>query len=566
MRKWIQMKTDAVNDVCDYMRKYGKWILVSVIAAIICYGFLVFSGNIRIDTEELINHPGSKLGWLTIGRFGLAFLKDVLGLGTHNAVKSGLLFFVFFLLGANLLTFSIWRFSQKRDYPYWIFLLLYVTSNIWSYQIYFSVQQAEVACAMFLLIVAAICAMQACFEKRGVARVWRLLVAMALLVLGLGAYQAMAVYYVAVCLVLFLAWMDGHEVGILGLSEPDVKTDTRAVKKECNRRIISGIAGLLVTFGLAYVSYSVIAKTWFMATADYMGDQMGWGKYPALDCIKNILRTVKNLVLGNGPRNFSFYTFGVLFVIIFVIAEWRSRSRDGIRPELQVGLKILTLVGLAVSPFLMTIYMGEMLVTRSQFALPIAAAFLGMYAVDGLRRLADCAEVKVDGERRIMHFLTKVDMACVVLAIVWQGAYNLRLAYTDNLRFASDAAKTEQLLECLQEANDGEFPTQPIVFVGYQEAEFPDWCRLTEMYGWSFYGWDYSEANPTGPTHRIIGFVQAHTGVELNENADEEQKLLALELADELSDFPADDSIAVTDDIVVVRLSGICGRAESDWW
>lgn len=557
------MKTAATNDICDYAKKYGKLILASVIAAVVCYGFLVFSRNIRIDTEELINHPGSKLGWLTIGRFGLALLKDVLGLGTHNIIKSGILFFLFFLLGANLLCYAIWHFSGKRDYPYWVFLLLYVTSNIWSYQIYFSVQQAEVACAMFLLVVAAICSVQACFEKKGIASVWRLLAAMLLLVLGFGAYQALAVYYVSVCLVLFLAWMDGHTTDANRTVADD---NGLLVKRKYQYRVFGGVVGLLVMFGVAYAIYSVIAKTWFMATSDYMGDQMGWGKYAVIDCVKNVLRTAKNLVFGIGPRNFSFYTAGVLLVGILVFAEGKRQRKSGRKPDFQVGLKILALIGLAVSPFLMTIYMGEMLVTRSQFALPVAASFLGMYGIDGLRRLADCAEVKADRKRRIMCFLVKAGMACVVLTIIWQGAYNLRLAYTDNLRFASDAAKTEQLLERLWEVNDGEIPTQPVVFVGYQEAELPDWCRRTEMYGWSFYGWDYSEENPTGPTHRIIGFIQAHTGVELNENADEEQKLLALDLADELSDFPADDSIAVTDDVVVVRLSGIRERAESDWW
>lgn len=557
------MKTVAINDMCDYAKKYGKLILMSVVAAVVCYGFLVFSTNIRIDTEELINHLGTKLGWLTIGRFGLAFLKDALGLGAHNVVKSGILFFVFFLLGVNLLCYAIWHFSGKRDYPYWVFLLLYVTSNIWSYQIYFSVQQAEVACAMFLLVVAAICSMQACFEKKGIASVWRMLVALALLVLGFGAYQALAVYYVAVCLVLFLAWMEGHTIE----TDAAVADDSGLlVKKKYQHRTFAGVAGLLVTFGAAYVIYSVIARKWFMATSDYMGDQMGWGKYAVIDCVKNVLRTVKNLVLGIGPRNFSFYTAGVLLVGILVITVWQRRRKSGRKPDLQVGLKILALIGLAVSPFLMTLYMGEMLVTRSQFALPVAASFLGMYGIDGLRRLADCADAKAERERQMMRFLMKAGMVCVALAIAWQSAYNLRLAYTDNLRFASDAAKTEQLLEKLQEANDGEMPTQPVVFVGYQEAELPDWCRRTEMYGWSFYGWDYSEENPTGPTHRILGFVQAYTGVELNENANEEQKQLALELADALSDFPSDDSIAVTDEVVVVRLSEICRRAESDWW
>ena len=204
MEKPKQRSAVIREEIRNYGKQYGMLLLVSLAAAVLCYGFLVFSGTIRIDTEELMNHPGSKLGWLSIGRFGLAFLKDILGLQTHHMVWSGLLFFLFFWLGANLLTFGIYHFSGGKSYSYWIFLLLYSTSNIWSYQVYFSVQQAEVACAMLLLVSAAFLSVQAVFEKMGAARIWRLLVSFVLLVLGLGAYQALAVYYIAVCLIFFL--------------------------------------------------------------------------------------------------------------------------------------------------------------------------------------------------------------------------------------------------------------------------------------------------------------------------------------------------------------------------
>ena len=77
------------------------------------------------------------------------------------------------------------------------------------------------------------------------------------------------------------------------------------------------------------------------------------------------------------------------------------------------------------------------------------------------------------------------------------------------------------------------------------------------MYGWSFYGWDYSMENPTGATHRICGFVQAYTGNVLREDATEEQKRHAVELAGQMKDFPEEGSVLVTEDCVVVRLSEV---------
>ena len=88
---------------------------MSVFAALVCFGYQAFNSNIRIDTEELINHPGSTLGWLTIGRFGLVLLKRMLGLGVHRTIKSGILMLLFFILGGNVLTYGCYYFSGKKD-------------------------------------------------------------------------------------------------------------------------------------------------------------------------------------------------------------------------------------------------------------------------------------------------------------------------------------------------------------------------------------------------------------------------------------------------------------------
>lgn len=88
--------------------------------------------------------------------------------------------------------------------------------------------------------------------------------------------------------------------------------------------------------------------------------------------------------------------------------------------------------------------------------------------------------------------------------------------------------RTEELVAELEDACGGELPTVPVVFVGRQIPELKTGCIRTEMYGWSFYEWDYSEGNPTGATHRICGFVQAYTGEELNENATDEMKQAAI--------------------------------------
>lgn len=589
-----QMRSVVINDMQDYVKKHGRLIAVSIAAAILCFGFLAFSSNIRIDTEELINHPGTTVGWLTIGRYGLAFLKRVLGLGVHSALWSGLLFLVFFVVGANLLTFLLYHFSEKQEsYPYWVFLLLYITSNIWSYQVYFSLQQAEIACAMLLVVLAAGMSMRACFVERGRKNVLRFLVSALFLVIGLGAYQALAAYYITICLVLFLVLLDGKNCLEAGKVSPGKKEpgkanacrkepgEAKACREEpgeaeaCreepgkngrsrsgqqDRELLWGIGKLLLLFGISYLLYHVIANTWFMAASDYMEGQMGWGRLTAVECVKNVLRTARNLLMGNGPRNFSFYTVGALLTVVLVAAAWRKKGLEpGAGMGMRFGLFLLALAGILISPFLMTIYMGEMLVTRSQFALPVAAAFLGMYGIRGLKGLS------VENERTKNRIL-KICGILVCLTIAVQAGYHLRLAYTDAVRYRQDTEKTEELLAALKDVNGGRLPEQPIIFVGYQEAELGTFCRRTEMYGWSFYEWDYSVDNPTGATHRIAGFVQASTGNVLNESSTDADKAAAVELAETMPDFPEKGSVRATGEFVVVKLSEVRERTDVDWW
>ena len=49
-------------DLREYGKKYRLLIAASAAAVIFCFGFLLFGGTIRIDTEELINRPGTTVG------------------------------------------------------------------------------------------------------------------------------------------------------------------------------------------------------------------------------------------------------------------------------------------------------------------------------------------------------------------------------------------------------------------------------------------------------------------------------------------------------------------------
>ena len=113
---------------------------------------------------------------------------------------------------------------------------------------------------------------------------------------------------------------------------------------------------------------------------------------------------------------------------------------------------------------------------------------------------------------------------------------------------------------------EGDPVDKKVVFIGYRQPQLNSWNRRTEMYGWSFFEWDYTREHPAGATHRIAGFLEAHNGVHLDDGYSEEMEYKAAALSEDMTVFPAEGSIVEEKDLVVVKLSEITERPAVDWW
>ena len=312
-----------------------------------------------------------------------------------------------------------------------------------------------------------------------------------------GTYQALAVYYIAVCVMFFLLFF----------------WQVNGKREKCGIRIIF----LVAHFGISYLIYRGIAGTWFMAAGDYMEGQSNWGSEPAAECVKNVLRVVKNQLLTVGPRNFSFYVIGVLLAFYVIWIAWTRRTESG-----RAGFWIFAagMIFMLITPFLMTIYAGAMLVTRTQFALPVVAAFLAMFGVMILKeqQISDVRPEKQERDRKMCRWLQVMGNVVILLVIAVTGGqvcYNIRMHSADQVRYEQDALLADQITDALKrEIPGGDAEGDPVdkkvVFIGYRQPQLNSLNRRTEMYGWSFFEWDYTREHPAGATHRIAGFLEAH--------------------------------------------------------
>lgn len=201
---------------------------------------------------------------------------------------------------------------------------------------------------------------------------------------------------------------------------------------------------------------------------------------------------------------------------------------------------LVILTGLLITPFLLSIYLGYIPVTRSQFALQLISAFGCMFA---------CGIWKQEKTKKNL-WLQRGTLAVSAAAVWFSLATIFLLQYTDDVRYQEDMRVAENIVEdiCHTEGAKG----LPIVFVGQYSPKLNPSSWQEDPYGTSFLGWDYTPENQTGATGRIVGFM--HTmGLDINNASNREEE--ALKAAKDLTCYPSLGYISVEEDFVVVKLS-----------
>ena len=201
----------------------------------------------------------------------------------------------------------------------------------------------------------------------------------------------------------------------------------------------------------------------------------------------------------------------------------------------------LCLVLLFMSPFYMSIISGGLTVARSQLVLPFTLAFMG-YVVCMFR---------IDSEK--VQKVARI-AACLIgcLTLVYQVPYTMMLNHTNELRYESDVQIANALIEDIMEYQN-EDCSRPVVFIGGHDEPLGDNCLYGECLGESVLNWD-AEVEPKGyhSTMRIVNFMELQ-GVRFN-RGNEDETFYSYKVSREMQDWPAEDSIRLVMDLIIVRL------------
>ena len=438
----------------------NRHILIVIGVIFLAYGSRIFSLTIGIDTEVLINEPDTPYNWLIIGRPGGVLLRWILELGKFTPFYASCLAAIFLLISYIIWNNLFTKYLLLSNLKASVFWLLFIIHPIWEEQMYFELQLVQISAGLALLGIV----MNGCFVC-ATKRYFHLLIPVILgTIFVFSIYQSFVILFITFsCLLFLLYYKDSEIAGV-------------TIWQYC--LIIISI------FLISYIAYSIIVKIWF-SSSDYLTSQVQWGILNPRKCIDNIFRHMVSIVRGDGIFFSLAYAFSATATMVAATMKFvlfRKNSKFDIR--------LLAVILFEASPFLLTIYMGDAPLIRTQWALPFVIA--GNFIL-------------------LLEWCPKTFHLFLMLSVLIVGGQHFytvnRLEYTDKIRYQNDVQISNMIIHDIEKLNIG---NKPVAFIGNRAFNIPaSGCR-GEIIGFSFFDFDMiSEPRYYVRSYRIVGFMNA---------------------------------------------------------
>ncbi len=429
-----------------YIIKHPICSLVILAGVLSSYGSYAFAEDYYVDSEVIINIPGTDYNWLEIGRYGLVAVRRLLNTNWYNPYYTGiLLLFFLWLTGMTFSYVSSKLFPRLSPAVTTLGSLIFLTYPTFAEQYYFQFQSAEIAFGLWLSILSA--GMFYLFVRD---RRWSCFyITLPVYVLTFAVYQSFIPLTLCTYLAVFLSLIFRKE------------TDAPVLKR--------GIAGSIIHFLAAMVIYQCLDRILFPSSG-YLTDQVVWSASASfVEALRTVIYSCLRMLTGQGI----FYTTLLLPASLLCAASFfLYRKADLFR----VVLGALAALGIALTPFALTFLMGENTAIRSQFTYGLSAVFLLYFSMQSIwdymdMRATSCSS---DGPAMIRSpRALRSGMAIALLVITLSQIATVRYIWKAHSYVADFDRKTAtRVMEVLYDAftvcdNVG------TIFWGYLQPETP---------------------------------------------------------------------------------------------
>lgn len=285
---------------------------------------------------------------------------------------------------------------------------------------------------------------------------------------------------------------------------------------------ISKAIGIFVFSYILNVLASKLILWYFnIESTSYLKEQIGWLNLPISQNIQNITRYIRSVITGEGIFYNYFYLLSIIIVVTYILKQIINKTAE--------FWKTFYLVMALLSPFFLSILIGNVEPIRAQFVLSYAMAFICSYII---------INKKID-------FLK---LLVVIIFLFNQIYITTSLFYSDYIRYQEDT----------QLANDIAYRVEPlmsentkVVFIGAYIPKSNSIIIKGDVMGKSFFEWDANEI--IGSNSRAINFMNTlgfHSDIPTPEEYE-----IAKEQSIDMDIWPSNKSVKEYDNLIIVKLN-----------
>lgn len=515
---------NELKSIKEYSKNNLGLLLYTLLITLVTYGIKLFHNNYGMDTLQLMEeYPNTLRHWLEIGRPGMYVSKRLLFNNYTNVYLQNVLGTLLFSLSCYLICYLVFI-ILKQHYPQkLVFIIpsLFITSQVFTYQYYFVLQNFEFSLAMCLAIIAAIINYRIFATPYHRYSVLNLLMATVCLTISLSIYQSFVVFFIVISVFSFLLATFENQ------------------KNNVNISFFSSLKAVLpniFTFSFSLLAYLIFNKFmqahYDVISSSYLSNQSQWGKLPITKILPTLFASLKNIIIpSNDSLTYNYILiFGLLFILIVILLQFIRKFQ--LKLNFILGMCFLLLSGLAMVFVTIGIPTARAMVPAYPFLVAAIFFVCGLY-------------LNLNIGKGMLTLLVGVYTVTQIITTT-------NLYYSDQMKFEEDQRRIAEINYKINTLGLKNQSTYKIMLVGNLPSNESS-IITNDIIGLSMFKFGDFTGDSYAITENIRLFMQT-MGIKYQYMTHAQYKQL-LPDTHEMTVFPAESSIKIVKDTIIVKLS-----------
>ena len=498
-----------MKNFIEFIKKNPEMVICSIVSLFFCYGFRIFNYSITIDSVSMaVDYDLMFNTFISSGRFGYALTKKLFGLNQLDSNFSLILMGITILLYSYVMCYvfnTLNKVKTMHKLQNIVFTTMFISAPIFAEQYNYTLQSFEIAFAMLLLAISLYLSVVGITENKRLLNILSIL----LLTYAVATYQSFVVLYISGAISFYLY-----------ISE-------YSTKKQCHNFALKQLLIWGASLVLYYILNFIIQSMTGMRNT-YVGSLILWKTEGIKMCVKNLSYFIFSVMSGKGIFYNSTYIVITIGLICYSIKVFKEKREAWI-------LNIVAIIGLLLSPFLISILMGTAGPIRAQMAIPFVTAFGLSFLLRYLK------------QNRAIKFIV---ITYCFFSVFQQCKETSQLFYSDYMRYNQDVQLATEIGYDIQKNYPNENNNLPVIFVGWHQTQLPPSCVKGEIIGHSFFEWGHN--SPWGNLPYLLQFFNS-LGFRFTPGVVDSAELEST--IKNMDTWPKENSIKLINDVVVVKLS-----------